>query len=50
MGLFVNLAAAGGFTLQLGAQNWLYYAWMDFLILSGHVAIIHSSSCPLTAW
>lgn len=30
MGLFVNLAA-GGFTLQSGAQNWLYYAWMDFL-------------------
>lgn len=34
-GLFVNLAAAGDFTLQSGAPNWLYYAWVDFLILSG---------------
>lgn len=25
MGLFVNLAAAGDFTLQSGAPNWLYY-------------------------
>lgn len=49
MGLFVNLAAAGGFTLQSGAQNWLYYAWMNFLIFSGCVVLIHSSSCPLTA-
>ena len=30
MGLFVNLAAAGDFTLQSGAPNWLDYAWVDF--------------------
>lgn len=37
MGLFVNLAAAGGFTMQSGAPNWLNYAWMDShsLILCG---------------
>lgn len=34
MGLFVNLAAARGFTLQSGAPNWLYYSWMDSLIFS----------------
>ena len=48
-GLFVNLAAAGGFTLQSGAPNWLNYAWMDSFILSSCVVLIHPSSCPLTA-
>lgn len=49
MGLFVNLEAGAGFTLQSGAPEWLYYAWVDFFILSGCVVLIHSSSFPLTA-
>lgn len=50
MGLFVNLAAAGGFTLQSGAPDWLYNmpGWV-FSSFRGCVILIRPSSCPLTA-
>lgn len=48
-GLFVNLAAARGFTLQSGAPIWLYYTWMDSLMFLLRVVLTDPRSCPLTA-